>query len=1460
MSETTDPTKKKNLATSYDDKFSNPSTHVDKSWDSINKHIKDNPKSSSFEAFNASENSDYIEGWENPHTYAGGFDTNVYDPFEEIRANNQSDLNKISKIPTRISVKIAAEVAKIPGYITGLAGGIGGEISDKFTGKDEYSFTEQAFNNGWVKAVEQLNQNINEELLPVYVKKSIKEGSFWDNATSWDFWATEGADGIGFMVSMMVPGAILKGLGLGSKMMNATNKLIALGNNSSKLAKAARAVESLGMTAEKFNVFNATMANTYLEAAAEAGGAMENYEKVGKQQLIDKLQKEGYSYDEAVAQSNQQKAILGKDMFKANALLLLVPNALQSSMMFGKGASKFMSSYTTKEALKAAGKRIGKNFLSEGFIEEAGQSTVENYLSEKANKNQLKSKGVFNLDDFDSKGLKQAYLDTLTSVDGQKAIFLGGVLGSTMSVYQGREEDIQNKKNSDDVTGLTEKYDSSLRSIIETDDYKKDVNGDIVYDYNNKPIIDKESVIRKFRTIDELSDRFDEYDEALESGDTELLEKSRNKTIQDVMLPFVQKGELGIEAVDKYYDKMLESEEVQNSEEYESIKNRKSEILEIAKDVSKKYENYQNFAMSSFDIKIPVQDKTQLNLLNAVKKDYFNRLSSSYAMTEIERNQVKNKLKEVSLKIKSIEDVHKVDNPTLSTFMDDSDKKSPDENKNILAEKNSTYKKLKDYQTRLTNKLESVEKEISEGFFNNEKIQSDFTNTYSNLIKDGVFNQQTVNEEEQSESAIDSDLAEHFRNELLDKINENNQENSKVFTKEDFNDYIDGLNDDLAQGFRLDPILSKMYDNLPDRRSQIDVNNEEFELDNQIKTELGEQPNETLTTQISDVENHEQTTEVNLKAEVTNSESQNNSYKNDHISNHRTISKVEKTDESKGVKSGDKISYVNQEWIDYENIPVDKTGTELHFSLNEKGGYNNETKLAVKLMQDILNGVPISTIVAKSKTKSLDNLRQFLSDYTPLYLGFKDSQTKTLLDVKLVNQNTQGEIDKNQIFLKQKEVRLQIINHILNGGKLEDISTNITAQMPGVLQIDLNEDGTVPENKITDLNYFQLNGLIDDQGNLTNKGFHEIRERLSVVVDFSNLQNAKGELIPLPTKTESFRPKGEFYMKIPMANGQDFYLKLNSVKIPQTKAEVIYEICKYRFAPEGVINKGLTLKEVAKTNPDLIELIKTELKQEYDVISKIKNQDDITLKDVIDIIIYDNNASDKVKFNFRGTGIEGQSVLEYGSNTIDNLEELENKKDELIEWITSTKRQNIRMGSLKNIGGINTNSKDYLDYLINNNILNTNAVTFDKEGNSLPTFGGYTNIYWKNLNIKNKVEIKDTVSTKPVSTSNSDILNEGDIIIGIDSNGKESDRIVVKAYNGVIKQDGKEFTKLSEMIKYLNESPGNFDNAKYSLKEKEENIRKSENNSVSLQNNIEFTHQIDGTEENKKVKEMESKI
>jgi hypothetical protein len=68
-------------------------------WESVNKHIEENPQSSSFEAFNTSENTDYLQGGENPHTYAGGINTSVNDPFSEIREANQSEFEKLLQNP-----------------------------------------------------------------------------------------------------------------------------------------------------------------------------------------------------------------------------------------------------------------------------------------------------------------------------------------------------------------------------------------------------------------------------------------------------------------------------------------------------------------------------------------------------------------------------------------------------------------------------------------------------------------------------------------------------------------------------------------------------------------------------------------------------------------------------------------------------------------------------------------------------------------------------------------------------------------------------------------------------------------------------------------------------------------------------------------------------------------------------------------------------------------------------------------------------------------------------------------------------------------------------------------------------------------------------------------------------------------------------------------------------------------
>jgi hypothetical protein len=130
--------------------------------------------------------------------------------------------------------------------------------------------------------------------------------------------------------------------------------------------------------------------------------------------------------------------------------------------------------------------------------------------------------------------------------------------------------------------------------------------------------------------------------------------------------------------------------------------------------------------------------------------------------------------------------------------------------------------------------------------------------------------------------------------------------------------------------------------------------------------------------------------------------------------------------------------------------------------------------------------------------------------------------------------------------------------------------------MPGLLQLDNSKEGVVAENLISGLQYLQLNELVNEKGELTKKGYQYFRENFFNVIDFGQLQNAKGDVLTYNTKDGIPLSKGEFYLKIPMTNGEPFYLKLNTKFISKDKANVIYEIFKYRFK-EKVVNKEITL-------------------------------------------------------------------------------------------------------------------------------------------------------------------------------------------------------------------------------------------------------------------------------------------
>lgn len=332
----------------------------------------------------------------------------------EAVALNQGTFNKVWKTPFRIVGKAATEIGKIPGYLGGIAGWMtaGGFDSKQF---GDY------VDNAWVQAFDSLDESI-KSTLPVYRTKAAQEAGVWSQLTDAGFWATEGADGVGFLLSMFAPGAALKGAKFGSLATKGVNKLgIKAGTN----------------FANKVDDFGSVVLNTVVEAGAEG---VEVYNKVYND-LISK----GVGEDAA----KQQAGEAASNTFVANAVLLTVPNYLSEKWLFNgfkdaKTLSKSLfnesGEFITDAAKKSALSRIGnvgatfaKGFASEGLFEEGMQYATSKYFEGKA-------AGESEFSDNPFMGILESYMDSWDELDFQKSVMLGGLLGGGMSAFGAYQE------------------------------------------------------------------------------------------------------------------------------------------------------------------------------------------------------------------------------------------------------------------------------------------------------------------------------------------------------------------------------------------------------------------------------------------------------------------------------------------------------------------------------------------------------------------------------------------------------------------------------------------------------------------------------------------------------------------------------------------------------------------------------------------------------------------------------------------------------------------------------------------------------------------------------------------------------------------------------------------------------------------------------------------------------------
>lgn len=576
------------------------------------------------------------------------------DFLRERRAQLQSVGNRIIKTVPRIGTKVLSEVAKIPGYVGGLMDwGIGGGFQDDEIGR--------LVDNAWINSISNAEDYVKNEILPVYTPKEVQEGGLWKNISSASFWAKEGADGVGFLLSMLVPGAALKSAKIGTIGAKGIGKL-------GKLVKPGFQVGA--KTAGKIDDVASVAVNTLFESASEAG---ETFDKV-KNQLIE----QGWSEEDAKQKAGESAV----EVLMGNMVLLLGPNALTQNQLFKafgrtKGINRLVgetgelltdvSKRTFRQKVPLFGKEMLKSITSEGIIEEGGQFAMSQYAEDKA---------LGKADNYDNylDAILGTYIKNIGNPDMQKSIFLGGLLGGGMGMVgaynQLQAEDralfgdagyspnrftkLLGKKERKPTEGLVNLLKNNYLNRYQDFEqiYKKDAQGNYVLDEAGDRQVDpaKLDQFKASLVNNDVNTLIQEA--ALQKGDQ--LTFDYLKSIKDLqyMLPYLQQPE-GIDVLTNHINHLADKDlgyikDVLGDTSGRTTQEIKQDLLDKARRYNKIYNTIEDTHDISSNVKYKEEDKSTY-------MDFSQDLKNAKLKQAFEQDFFRTKLKELKSEKASIE-------------------------------------------------------------------------------------------------------------------------------------------------------------------------------------------------------------------------------------------------------------------------------------------------------------------------------------------------------------------------------------------------------------------------------------------------------------------------------------------------------------------------------------------------------------------------------------------------------------------------------------------------------------------------------------------------------------------------------------------------------------------------------------------------------------------------------------
>lgn len=1317
----------KSKAKSYDDNFLDHIADSDlyKNWSSSKKNIQLATNNAfdteSHKANFDSSNQDHLNPGINP--FLNQFvDLNAEDPYNELRAQNQSGAEQLGLGLVRAGAKAVQEVAKIPGVISGLGIATAQGIDDLFSGEDNHDFIDTAFNNVWIRKIDELGEKLNTEVLPVYTAKAVKEGNLWDNISSTAFWATDGADGLGFVLGMMAPGAIFEYAGLGGKLIKGLSNSKRLANLTSMSGKAEQGVSALkamGITGKTIDSGLAVMGNTILEAGAEAKGVGDDLDgkksdfikgyigtedhqiKVNKKlKELDQQRKSGVidinkynelssTASESVAEETfkEQRALAMRNTFVSNVGILLGPNAMMHKAIWGKAAQKFEK--TAEEGFKGIAKRVGKSaervgkaFATEGFWEEGSQSTVENMYVGKAMGNELgkDDKRSYPEQAGDMIGdFAKEYVNTLTSLEGQKAIFLGGALGGPMMSYQGRKEDVRNREYTNSVLNGIDKQITHFNNIFDNDVYQKNKDGSFKYKKDEQGndtterLIDTKSVRKMIKDLNLTEQKSAIFDFAVKNGDTEVVEKLKQEAIFNLVLPSIHNGEMGIQALeqklqeDTKFQELLERDS--KSDEKDKTKEFVKQTIETAKYLQKQNEKFGDFSRDVIDLTHPTATQEQ-------KDDFLNRLNSSYLNTKHKLRQAEMQLESSSKKRKDIFEELGLDEnydpdaefPTAKMkngFISDEDLMQRAEKTKAALESNELLQKTQKENTDLKNKIDKYKSDIADIWKGKDVIS-------------GAFNDFIKKDNKETEDSSD---------ETVSKAQEVIDESNKVTDPKD----IEALKTGIPA---VDALLDKKKKQLEDQIAQQeqqdfeDKKNSE-ELEKASQQEKNEYLNSLNKGEIvpdpetfEDIQVIEKTkTSIKVKNLETGEETEYplTPEVSDEISSEDII--IEEPEVTKPTELGGDLQLPgehksNPEFLDYMMDPRDKSGDTVSFKINDLNvGKNSDNAIA------LYNEVIASNRSLTAKEKDL------LFKWLPLSL---------IIEGKTSWSQYPGDAASYSDNIKKWDLRKNIVDLIEQGISLDKITTVVNNQNPGSLN---TEKGAI--NNVLDIKSLKVNGK---DVNLDDMALYHIGQDGGLVA-----VSEKAPEVDASIKESLKNWLGRVFVAIKNSKGQIIPTMLNFKRLDSIKADVLSDIYIYlvKNASES-LNYSIPLsklKDYSDEGKVLYDNIKSKLREEVDLLGK---DNDVTLQKLIEVLIHEHSKRD---LTIVKQDENGEYHLELKGNRYyaNNIEE---QKDQIKNDLGLKYHNVITVNDKKiNKTDLDFTSKEYLRYIFNNKILNTDVST-----------------------------------------------------------------------------------------------------------------------------------------------------